>query len=61
VVIERVINDCKIRLFFNPQRNNEVERMVLDHLMLAFDRKMKGGEGDEAGSLPLPRLHQASS
>ena len=59
--IERAIGGCKVRLSFNLQRNDEIERMVLDHLMLSFDRKMKGDEGDKACSLPLPRLHQMSS
>jgi hypothetical protein len=40
--IERKINGCEVRLFFSPERNEKVERLVLDHLMLVFDRKMQG-------------------
>lgn len=40
--IEREINGCKVRLFFVMEENVKVERFVLDHLMLVFDRKMQG-------------------
>jgi len=41
-IIERNINGCKVRLFFSPERNEKLERMVLDHLVLVYDRKMQG-------------------
>ena len=40
--IEREINGCKVRLFFVLGHNEETERLVLDRLMLVFDRKMQG-------------------
>jgi len=41
-IIERNINGCNVRLFFSLERNEKTERLVLDNLMLAFDRKMQG-------------------
>ena len=41
-IVEREINGCKVRLFFLSERNERAERMVLDNLMLVFDRKMQG-------------------
>jgi len=41
-IIEREINGCKVRLFFSPESNEKVERLVLDNLILVFDRKMQG-------------------
>jgi hypothetical protein len=40
--IERDIDGCKVRLFFSLQPNEKIERLVLDNLMLLFDRKMQG-------------------
>lgn len=40
--IERNIDGCKVRLFFSLNPNEEIERLVLDNLMLVFDRKMQG-------------------
>ncbi len=40
--LEREINGCKVRLFFCLERNERGERIVLDNLMLAFDRKISG-------------------
>ena len=40
-VVEREINGCNVRLFFLLERNERTERLVLDNLMLAFDRKMQ--------------------
>ena len=59
--IEREFNGCKVQLFFKSQRNEKVERMVLDQLMLVFDRKMKGIRKDETSSLPVSCIYQASS
>ena len=42
-MVEREINGCRVRLFFSPQRNEKIERLVLGNLILAFDRKMQGG------------------
>jgi|GEM_PF-5144322 len=41
-MIEREIDGCKVRLFFSLSANEKVERLVLDSLMLVFDRKMQG-------------------
>ena len=41
-IIEREINGCKVRLFFLLERNEKAERLILDNIMLAFDRKMQG-------------------
>ena len=41
-MVEREINGCNVRLFFLLERNERIERLVLDNLMLAFDRKMQG-------------------
>jgi len=41
-ILEREINGCKVRLFFMLERNEKAERMVLDNLMLVFDRKIQG-------------------
>jgi len=40
--IVREINGCMVRVFFSAERNEELERLVLDHLLLVFDRKVKG-------------------
>jgi len=40
--IVREINGCKVRLFFCLKPNEKTERLVLDNLMLVFDRKMQG-------------------
>lgn len=40
--IERDIDGCKVRLFFSLHPNEKIERLVLDNLMLMFDRKMQG-------------------
>ena len=40
-MVEREINGCNVRLFFLLERNERIERLVLDNLMLAFDRKMQ--------------------
>lgn len=39
--IKREIDGCKMRLFFRLERNEIAERLVLDNLMLVFDRKMQ--------------------
>ncbi len=41
--IERNIDGCKVRLFFSLQPNEKIKRLVLDNLMLCYDRKMQGG------------------
>ena len=43
--MERDINDCKVRLFFSPTPNEKSVRLVLDNLMLAFDRKVQRRSG----------------
>ena len=44
-IVEREIGGCKVRLFFMLEPNEKAERLVLDNIMLAFDRKMQGAEG----------------
>ena len=41
-IVERDFNGCKVRMLFALERNEKVERLVLDHLMLVFDRKRQG-------------------
>jgi hypothetical protein len=41
--IERNIDGCKVRLFFSLYPNEKIKRLMLDNLMLSFDRKMQGG------------------
>ena len=59
-LIKRDVGGCKVQVYFNAQRNEQAERMALDHLMLVFDRKMKGNNEDETGSLSVPRVYQAA-
>ena len=40
--VERNIDGCKVRLFFSLNPNEKIERLLLDNLMLVFDRKMQG-------------------
>jgi hypothetical protein len=40
--IERDIGGCKVRLFFSLQPNEKTKRLVLDNLMISFDRKVQG-------------------
>jgi len=40
-IIERKIGDCKVRLLFSLAPNEKIERMILDNLLLVFDRRMK--------------------
>ena len=58
--IEREIGGCNVRLFFNMKRNEKAERLVLDNLMLAFDRKMHGLSNVQSQDLHLrqPHVHQ---
>jgi len=37
--IEREIDGCNVRLFFNSTNNEKLELSVLDNLLLVFDRK----------------------
>ena len=39
--IEKEIGDCKVRIFFSLTANKETERIILENLMLAFDRRIK--------------------
>ena len=39
--IEREIDGCKVRLFFNSTYNEKIERSVLDNLLLVFERKQQ--------------------
>ena len=40
--IQREINGCKILLQFARERNEDVERAVLDNLIGVFERKVQG-------------------
>ena len=39
--VEREIEGCKVRLLFLRERNEIVERLVLNNLMDAFEQKIK--------------------
>ena len=39
--IEKEVGNCKVRLFFSSKQNDKIERIVLDNLMLVFDKRMK--------------------
>ena len=39
--VEREIGGCKVRLLFLQDRNENVERLVLDNLMNVFERKIR--------------------
>lgn len=39
--IESVINDCKVTIYFLKNRNNQVERNVLENLLDTFENRMK--------------------
>ncbi len=41
-VLERDANGCKIRLSFSEQRNDWIERLVLDNLMRVFEKRLSG-------------------
>ena len=41
-IIEREINGCKVRIFFNPLHNEQTERLVLDNLIQIFERRIQG-------------------
>ena len=39
--IDQEINGCKVHLHFTRESNEEVDRLVLGHIMFAFDHRMK--------------------
>lgn len=39
--IESVINDCKVTIYFSKNRNNHVERNILENLLDTFENRMK--------------------
>lgn len=39
--IESVINDCKVTICFSKNRNNHVERNILENLLDTFENRMK--------------------
>lgn len=43
--IESVINDCKVTIFFSKNKNNQVERNVLENLLDTFENRMKAQIG----------------
>lgn len=43
--IESVINDCKVTIYFSKNRNNHVERNVLENLLDTFENRMKAQIG----------------
>ena len=43
--IESVINDCKVTICFSKNRNNHVERNVLENLLDTFENRMKAQIG----------------
>ncbi|WP_302191323.1 hypothetical protein [uncultured Ruminococcus sp.] len=43
--IESVINVCKVTICFSKNRNNHVERNVLENLLDTFENRMKAQIG----------------
>lgn len=43
--IESIINDCKVTIYFSKNRNNQVERNVLENLLDTFENRMKAQIG----------------
>lgn len=39
--IESVVNDCKVTIYFIDNRNDQVERNVLENLLDTFENRMK--------------------
>lgn len=39
--IESVVNDCKVTIYFINNRNDQVERNVLENLLNTFENRMK--------------------
>lgn len=39
--IESIINDCKVTIYFSKNKNNQVERNVLENLLDTFENRMK--------------------
>lgn len=39
--IESVVNDCKVTIYFINNRNDQVERNVLENLLDTFENRMK--------------------
>lgn len=39
--IESVINDCKVTIYFSKNRNNHVERNILENFLDTFENRMK--------------------
>ncbi len=39
--IESVINDCKVTIYFLKNRNNQIERNILENLLDTFENRMK--------------------
>lgn len=39
--IESVVNDCKVTIYFINNRNDKVERNVLENLLDTFENRMK--------------------
>jgi len=40
-IMIREINGCHVRLFFSSTHNERVEQIILDNLMLVFDRRVQ--------------------
>lgn len=43
--IESVINGCKVTICFSKNRNNHVERNILENLLDTFENRMKAQIG----------------
>jgi len=39
--IEKEVNGCKVRLFFSLTPNERMEHIILENLMLVFERRIK--------------------
>lgn len=43
--IESVVNDCKVTIYFINNRNDQVERNVLENLLDTFENRMNAQIG----------------
>ena len=44
-IIESVINDCKVTIYFSKNKNLQIERNVLENLLDTFENRMKAQIG----------------
>lgn len=39
--IESVVNNCKVTIYFSENRNNQIERNILENLLDTFEKRIK--------------------